>query len=122
LWPLAEVQGIANEQLREGRRVIPITQDCMKDLQKLSLDVNGISRLLLQLREKHYENSMWCLATPNQGVTVRSERLWYPCDAYTFSQAERLESGWTGQVNYYFKFCAHNAKSLILLLSAHLQG
>jgi len=122
LWPLSEIQGVAKDQLREARRVIPVTRDCLEDLQKLSFNLDDVARLMLQLQAKHYENSVWCMATPNEGVAVRPERLWYPCDAYAITRVEHLDSGWSGQVNYYLKFCVHNTKSLILLLSAHLQG
>lgn len=122
LWALEEVQGIAKAQLQHGRRLVPVTRDCLKDLQKLSFDVNDIARLVLQLKQTNYDKSMWCLATPNDGVSVRQERLWYPCDAYAMTRSERLDSGWEGDVSYYLKLCMHSARSVVLLFSAHLQN
>lgn len=121
LWDLAEVQAVAKAQLREGHRLLPITQDCMKDLQRLSLDVDDLARLILQLTPRDYDKSVWCLASSNEGVVTREERLWYPCDAYQITRRERMESGWEGQVDYYLKLCMHSAKSILLVLSAHLQ-
>lgn len=122
LWRLEEIHEIARAQLREGHHLLPITQDCIKDLQKLCFDANDVARLIGQLQQRDYDKSLWCLAPPNAGVVITREKLWYPCDAYTTSRTERLQSGWEGTVDYYLKLCLHPSRSLILLLSAHLQS
>lgn len=121
LWQLEDIRAIAGAQLREGRRLVPITRDCVGDLQKLSFELNDVARLILQLNHGHYDKSMWCMATPNEGVSISPERLWYPCDAYAIARFEKLISGWQGDVSYYLKLCLNPAGRVVLLLSTHLQ-
>jgi hypothetical protein len=118
---LDEIQSIAKAQLQEGRRLVPITDDCLRDLQKLSFDLNDVARLVLQLTQGHYDKSMWCMAGAREGVILRREAQWYPCDAYAITRHEQI-TGWEGDVDYYLKLCLNSAKRAVLLLSAHLQN
>lgn len=120
-WNLKEIRAIANAHLQEGNRMIPITDDCILDMQKLELSKDDLARLVLQLKDGDYDKSMWCKASANAGVKVREERLWYPCDAYTISRRERRDA-WEGEVAYYIKLCLSPSKRVLLLLSTHLQA
>lgn len=122
-WKLKDVQAIAAIHLKVGRRVIPITDDCGKNLQELAFTSDDVARLVLQLKDSDYDKTMWCKATANPGVKIREERLWYPCDAYKYVRRERIASNeWEGDVAYYLKLCLSPSNTVLLLLSMHLQA
>lgn len=121
LWQLGEIHAIAKLQLQQGHGLVPITDSCLLDLQKLSFERDDVAQLILQLNHGHYDKSLWCLTSPRAGVQLRPEKLWYPCDAYTISRREQVLAGSTINVDYYLKFCMTSSRKLVLLLSVHLQ-
>ena len=123
VWKLADIHGIATAQLaNEGSDLlIPVTNDCTSDIQKLELSVGDLAERVLQLNEGHYDKSMWCKRSKRDGVKVRDELLWLPCDAYRIKIRERVATnGWEGDVAYYFKLCLTPAKAVVMLVSVHL--
>lgn len=121
VWGLKEIQSIADTQRSDGgNRIISISEKCTKDLQKLTLTSEGIAERLLELNDSHYCNSSWCQRSHLQGMTMRWEQTWFPCDAYAIRRHETVNAGWEGLVEYYFKFCLNPGKTRIFLLSVHL--
>jgi hypothetical protein len=124
VWRLDDFHAIAAKQLSVGaggNLVIPITNECIRDLQKLGLERPHLATLILDLRDHHYEKSMWCRASRREGVRILEAQLWHPCDAYAITRKERVSTGWEGNVDYYLKMCLNSAGSVVLLASAHLQ-
>ena len=123
VWTLGEFHAIAAKQVAQGGNlVIPITDECIEDLQKLEFERPQLAMLILELREGHYDKSMWCMASRKEGVRLSEAQLWHPCDAYAITRRERVPSGWEGNVDYYLKMCLNSAGRVILLASAHLQN
>jgi hypothetical protein len=124
VWRLEDFHAIAARQLSGagGNLVIPITDECIGDLQKLQLERPQLATLILDLRAQHYNKSMWCKASKREGVKTLEAHLWHPCDAYAISRRERVPSGWEGDVAYYLKMCLNSAGKVILVASAHLQN
>lgn len=122
-WELKAVRAIAALHLKEGRRIVPITDECGKNMQALTFTSDDVARLVLQLKDSDYDKTMWCKATANPGVKIREEKLWHPCDAYKIVRRERIASNeWEGEVAYYIKLCLNPANTVLLLLSMHLQA
>jgi len=122
VWELADVHAIARTQLAQatGNLILPITNDCTSDIQNLQLTATGLADRLLQLRDANYDKSMWCQRSKKEGVKVPDEALWFPCDAYGLHVVERVDTGWEGSVEYYFKLSLTQTKAVVLLVSVHL--
>lgn len=122
VWKLADIKAIAQAQIdRESDTLISaITDDCLEDLQKLEFTYCDIAERILQLEERHYDKSMWCMRSKGPGVKAPDEQLWFPCDAYVFTVRERVAAtGWEGIVEYYVKLCLTPSQKVIILISFH---
>ncbi len=123
VWTLADIQAIAQAQLdHEDRPLLAaINDDCVKDIQNLEFTVCDVAERVLQLEERHYDKSMWCMRSKRPGTKIPDEHLWLPCDAYQIRIKERKDStGWEGMAEYYFKLCLSPAKKILILVSIHL--
>src|SRR5262245_26450571 len=98
VWALNDVHGIANAQLANetGNLLVPITDRCNADVQKLEFSACDLAERVLQLTPKHYDKSMWCKRSKKEGVIVPDEQLWLPCDAYQLRVREVAITGWEG--------------------------
>jgi len=121
VWTLNEVKAIAEKQCQGGgNHVISLNEKCTNDIQKLAFTAEALGERILELEDVNYRNSMWCTRSHLQGMTMRWEQLWFPCDAYALRRRERLDTGWEGMVEYYFKFCLNPGKDRIFLFSVHV--
>lgn len=122
VWELASVHAIAEAQLRQvaASLIVPITNKCTEDIQKLELTTTDLAERLLLLSDANYDKSMWCLRSRQGGVKVSAEALWYPCDAYVLRMQELLSTNRKVEVEYYLKLCLSPANIVVLLVSIHL--
>jgi len=100
--------------------VIAVTRDCAANLQDLGLVSIDLAVRLLELQAPNYHKSLWCKKSRKEGVPLREEKLWLPCDAYRLRRRERnQENSWEGDVEYYFKLCLMPTKKVVMLVSVH---
>lgn len=122
VWQLAAIHVIAEAQLGQvdSSLIVPITDKCTTDIQKLELTTTDLAERLLRLGDANYDKSMWCLRSRQDGVKVAEEALWFPCDAYVLRLREMLSTNREVSVEYYFKLCLSPAHKVVLLVSVHL--
>ena len=122
IWPLAAIHAIAQAQLEqaEGSLILPITDKCTEDIQKLELTTLDLAERLLRLSDALYDKSMWCQGSRREGVKAPDEALWFPCDAYLLRMQELLSANREVAVEYYLKLCLSPANKVVLLVSVHL--
>jgi len=121
VWTLKEVKAIAEKQCTEdGNQIISLNDKCTRDIQKLAFTAESLGGRILELEEANYRNSVWCMRSHLQGMTMRWEQLWFPCDAYALKRREQLDTGWEGVIEYYFKLCLDPGKNRIFLFSVHV--
>lgn len=123
VWNLADIHSIAAAQVADESKnlVRTATRDCANNMQDLSLSPRDIAVRLLELDEHNYHKSLWCKQSHKEGVPLREEKLWLPCDAYRLRRRERTpENRWEGNVEYYFKLCLTPMKTVVMLVSIHL--
>jgi hypothetical protein len=121
VWKLDDFKAIAQIQIKQGgSRIRPITDDCVKDIQKLALSPDDLAALILQLEDRDYVKSIWCARGQLEGIRLADAQIWLPCDAYVLKRRERMPSGWEGIVEYYVKLCMTPTQTVVLLVSLHL--
>jgi hypothetical protein len=122
LWDLRAIRAIAEAQLAQEHEslIIPVTVDCIKDLQKFTFDSQDIAAYILKLNDSHYDKSAWCKKSAQPGVTISEAALWCPCDSFVLALRESSPSGFLASVTYYIKLCLSPANKSVLLVSFHL--
>ena len=122
VWDLASIHTIAKSQVKQADSslIVPVTDKCSQDIQKLELTNVDLAMRLLRLGDQNYVKSMWCRRSVQPGVKISQEMLWLPCDAYVLTVEERISTGWVGSIEYYFKLCLSPSSKVILLVSLHL--
>lgn len=122
LWELAEIKAIAQSQLDHEHEnlVFAVTEDCVKDIQKLEFTPVDLATHILQLDDRNYDKSLWCKKSVQPGVRIDEAALWCPCDSYVIPVRETYKSGFSGEVKYYIKLCLSPANKSVLLVSFHL--
>jgi hypothetical protein len=119
LWDLNLLKGIAQDSLTSTvQRIYPVTEDCNKDMAKEGISVSDVADFILQLRNEHYKNTMWCHTGTKTQVKAKPENLWFPCDAYSIDVLH--DSGYGAyRMNLYLKMCANVKEELIFTVSIH---
>src|SRR6266702_3300190 len=77
VWQLIAIHAIAQAQAQQGDSclIVPITNKCTEDIQKLELTATDLAERLLRLRDADYDKSMWCLRSRKDGVRIAEEAL-----------------------------------------------
>jgi len=123
VWSLEKIHAIAQTQISQATAslILPITDKCTEDIQKLELSTNDLADRLLRLGKSNYDKSMWCRRSKQPGVKIAAEALWHPCDAYVLKVNEDIPSIRREiEIEYYFKLCLSSANKVVLLVSLHL--
>ena len=122
LWDLKQVKVIAQAQLDHENEnlILAITKDCVRDIQRLELTAPDLANYILQLDDHHYDESLWCQKSMQEGVKIDAAAIWCPCDSYVLPVQEKSDSGIRVCVEYYIKFCLSPANKSVLLVSFHL--
>lgn len=96
-----------------GKSVIVWTNKCKADLQKESLDVDDVARLIgICLRSGHFKGSEWCKQKPIGP--------WAACDAYQIVETKWVDAAYKEmEFEYYVKFAIAKTGKLIFTVSCH---
>lgn len=110
VYELSDVQAIARSKGTKGINVI--TKDCQEEVTGYFLDASDLQDMILELKQKDYHNSLWCLATPKSP--------WFAADAYRLLRIERDNvQRITVRYQYYLKFAISQTGSILLFFSVH---
>lgn len=112
--PLYPAQEVLDLLAQRGTEALTLwTRDCVKDVQNLSLDHEGVCGLITQaVTDGRFLNAQWCQQKPGGP--------WAACDAYTFARSEWIEAAFKSMdIRYYVKFALNKSGRLLLLVSCH---
>jgi len=99
--------------------MVAVTTDCSIDMQAECMSFEELADLILMLEPDDYENSLWCMKSQKEGVAVRPELHWLPCDAYTLPIEQQRNDGTTYVKTYYLKMCKSPTGTILLMVSVH---
>jgi len=120
VWVLDEIKQLVRQFSAGNDHAINIiTTDCSRDLQKLCLEKADIAEFVELLSEDHYLNSAWCMASQREGVKVREEARWYPCDAYCLEVVRQINDSESVENKLYIKMCKTASGKMLLIASMH---
>ena len=110
LYSISTLTGLLEDG---GQNIVPWTRGSSADLEKLSLDLDGAARILLEaLQNGRYHNSEWCQQRPSGP--------WAACDAYVLQRSEWIPSAHKEMMmEYYLKLAISKTGSVLLLVSFH---
>lgn len=94
----------------------PWTKKCIRDVQTLSLDGEGIKAVVFKaVKTGTFLGSEWCQGT--------KEGVWAACDAYTFTDVSWCEAMHRDISNdYYVKFFVNTSGTVVFTVSLHLSN